>query len=505
MDTDLNPDPGEDPELVQLMDQEIQTKRTREELESDNEENPISKQPKNQEAGWRKPEEQHPTTSKNTTNMKVGQENPVILIQLIDDKTTTNFNNPIKLTKALNTSEFHKYIIEDSLRVLGTGKALRFEINDLSKIKPLREIKKLGEWNITCKQPTSNKNANCSYGTIYPVEPELKIENIKEKIRTLGNTTNEIIEVIRLKKLNKDKNSQEKWFATKSLRITFSGFLPERIAIGHTSYKVRQYTFPIIKCYNCLRYGHGIVTCKNKMRCSKCSQHGHKISECENNPYCFFCDEEHFPNNIECKKHREAQEINKENITPNNFEIKKQLQQLKPEKKNKNNQNREPMNRQPSQIIRSQSEEENNLESYAQKLTQPQSLTLGQKTPAKPKEQTPTRPRSGKTNKNQGNTSPKRYNKNSSEENKTITNSEQREVTESPTTWSLPTPIQYKENKKNNKEDENDNFSWIKVTKSIFKIITNLINNFNSEKPLMQNIIDIINEISLVLKDIIAY
>jgi len=64
MDTDLNPDPGEDPELVQLMDQEIQTKRTREELESDNEENPISKQPKNQEAGWRKPEEQHPTTSK---------------------------------------------------------------------------------------------------------------------------------------------------------------------------------------------------------------------------------------------------------------------------------------------------------------------------------------------------------------------------------------------------------------------------------------------------------
>nr|XP_027232687.1 uncharacterized protein LOC113824138 [Penaeus vannamei] len=61
---------GEDPELVQLMDQEIQTKRTREDLESDNEENPISKQPKNQEAGWRKPEEQHPTTSKNTTNMK---------------------------------------------------------------------------------------------------------------------------------------------------------------------------------------------------------------------------------------------------------------------------------------------------------------------------------------------------------------------------------------------------------------------------------------------------
>ncbi|XP_037773400.1 uncharacterized protein LOC119569197 [Penaeus monodon] len=71
MDSDLNSDPGENPESIQYMDHENQTKRTREELESDNEENPISKQPKNKEAGWKAPEEPQPTTSNNQANMEV--------------------------------------------------------------------------------------------------------------------------------------------------------------------------------------------------------------------------------------------------------------------------------------------------------------------------------------------------------------------------------------------------------------------------------------------------
>lgn len=31
----------------------------------------------------------------------------------------------------------------------------------------------------------------------------------------------------------------EKWFPTKSLRITFKGALPDMVAIGHTSYQER--------------------------------------------------------------------------------------------------------------------------------------------------------------------------------------------------------------------------------------------------------------------------
>lgn len=80
---------------------------------------------------------------------------------------------------------------------------------------------------------------------------------------------NNVIEVIRMNKTNSDKENAKKWISTKSPRITFQGALPERVTIKHTSYKVHQYTFPILRHFRSLRYGHGIMTCKNKM-CSKC-------------------------------------------------------------------------------------------------------------------------------------------------------------------------------------------------------------------------------------------
>lgn len=134
------------------------------------------------------------------------------------------------------------------------------------------------------------------------------MKTIKEKIRTI-NEISHIQDVIRINKINTDKNKIEKWTPTKSLRITFKGPLPERVIIGHTSYKTQQYTFPIPKCYNCLRYGHGILNCKNKKRCSRCSSINHEFKNCMNDQYCFFCDEKHIPNSNECdihKKHKKS-------------------------------------------------------------------------------------------------------------------------------------------------------------------------------------------------------
>ncbi|XP_037799552.1 uncharacterized protein LOC119594916 [Penaeus monodon] len=113
MDTELNSDPGDNLESFNYMNHDNQTKRSREELESDNEENPILKQPENKEAGWKTPEEPQPTTSNNLYGAI--EENDVVLNHLIDGSANSNFNKPLKLTKALNKSEFHKYIIEDFL------------------------------------------------------------------------------------------------------------------------------------------------------------------------------------------------------------------------------------------------------------------------------------------------------------------------------------------------------------------------------------------------------
>lgn len=107
--------------------------------------------------------EAYPTTSNDTTANRLDNIN-IILINL------AGFNNPITLTESINKSEFKKYIIENSLRVLRMVKAVRFEVSDINKKRPLNQIHNLGEWEITCKQPASSRTIGCSYGTIYPEE-----------------------------------------------------------------------------------------------------------------------------------------------------------------------------------------------------------------------------------------------------------------------------------------------------------------------------------------------
>lgn len=243
MDGNLNPDPGEKPGSIKEMDYDNQTNR-RPRQESDNKENPDPKLARRHEVS-RNLEPQSPATN-SITNRQDEITKHVVLISLTDGFERASFNNPMKLTDALNKSVFQKYIIEDSLRVLGIGRAIRFEVNSLTKLPSLNQITKLGEWNILYKQPTSNKNISSSYSTIYPVETELEPKEIIDKIRLLLGHDNEIVEVIRINK------------------VTFKGPLPKRVAIGHRSYIVQQYTFPIPKCFRCLIYGHGIMTRKNK-------------------------------------------------------------------------------------------------------------------------------------------------------------------------------------------------------------------------------------------------
>lgn len=120
----------------------------------------------------------------------------------------------------------------------------------------------------------------------------------------------QIEEIVRINKPNKVPGHNN-WVPTKSLRITFRGPLPSKIAIGHMSYKIYQYTFPISKCYKCLMYGHGIILCKNKTRCSNCSQIGHKFKDCKNTSHCFFCEGNHPAYDKTCPIHLKAQDINK--------------------------------------------------------------------------------------------------------------------------------------------------------------------------------------------------
>lgn len=59
---------------------------------------------------------------------------------------------------------------------------------------------------------------------------------MKEKVRIISGNNTEIVEVIRMKKSNREKENEIKWFLTMSLRLTFKGRLPEKASICHTLY-----------------------------------------------------------------------------------------------------------------------------------------------------------------------------------------------------------------------------------------------------------------------------
>jgi len=508
-------DPGEEPGKDNEMIYEHQKNSRR--RDSDSEDCPYTKQARNEETGKQ--------TTENHTYGTVTQGTPqenVILIQITNKSNTSNFNHPIRLTEAINKSIFQKYIIENSLRVIGDGKAIRFEVVDISKIGPLNEIKYLGNWEINCKQPASNNDQGCSYGTISPVETDIEIEEIKEKTKILWGPDTYIKDITRIHKPSKI-SGENKWIPTKSLKITFRGPLPNKLTIGHISYKVYQYTFPISKCFKCLMYGHGLISCKNKIRCSKCSQQDHKYKDCKNPPHCFFCKGNHTAYDKTCPIHQKAQEINKKNTTPNNLEVKKLFHHLNPTTQKQNQPIQKNIIITTAEIHNSETDYKqqtddntntiqqtnpNITQTYAKILTQTNNITPAQKTPTKQKnntnraENTPTQ-------------STKSKQKNSQEKTKEQTHTKEQNIkdkklTESPITWSLPTPLNktptIKEKKKKEEEEEQKNKeekpSFVEITKGIFKLITNITEKFKSDKTIIEIITEIITEVAPILKQI---
>lgn len=79
---------------------------------------------------------------------------------------------------------------EDTLREVRKGKVIQ--------LRQLYDTDCLGQWGVQCKQPASSKFSGCSCGTIYPIEIDIPIQTIKE-----------------------------------------------RMAMGHTSFNAYQYTFPV--------------------------------------------------------------------------------------------------------------------------------------------------------------------------------------------------------------------------------------------------------------------
>ena len=65
------------------------------------------------------------------------------------------FNNPTKLSLAINKSSFAKACVDNAVHTLGKGAAFILKLKEASAktlCTPMEKIKKLGDWNITCRR-----------------------------------------------------------------------------------------------------------------------------------------------------------------------------------------------------------------------------------------------------------------------------------------------------------------------------------------------------------------
>lgn len=97
---------------------------------------------------------------------------------------------------------------------------------------------------------------------------------------------------------------------TQTLVITFAGTtLPKYVKLYYCSLPVEAYILPVLRCYNCLRFGHTSKLCKSTQRCATCSG-PHDKSKCEvQSPLCVHCSQPHSSLDANCPELRRQQAI----------------------------------------------------------------------------------------------------------------------------------------------------------------------------------------------------
>ena len=98
-----------------------------------------------------------------------------------------------------------------------------------------------------------------------------------------------------------------------SLILDFEGPVPKHVAINGVCYSVDSFKRPPLRCFRCLLFGHGSLTCKfTKVRCQRCCQiHDEQQGSvpCTNPFFCLFCGDNHKYSDRSCRINRKAEDI----------------------------------------------------------------------------------------------------------------------------------------------------------------------------------------------------
>lgn len=133
---------------------------------------------------------------------------------------------------------------------------------------------------------------------------------------------------------------------------------------------------------------------------------------------------------------------------------------------------------------------------HTQTLNQEQSLTLGQRTPTKQERQKQSKVTLITTEENKH--TPNKI------QSLDRNNTENKNIEQSPITWTLPKPIQKTRTQKTDIDNKENEFLWT-FAKIIYKIVTNIMNNIKEEKTIITIITGTFINIGPLIKDLLEY
>lgn len=172
---------------------------------------------------------------------------------------------------------------------------------------------------------TPHPTLNSSKGVVFSHDLlDCSIDELKTEL-----ASENVIDVYRVQS-NRDGVKKD----TGLLILTFnSATIPEYLHAGYLILPVREYIRKPMRCFNCMKYGHGGKYCKGKKVCPRCSSELHEQDRCDADmPKCCNCQGPHAATSFECPEWTRAkgiQEISTRDRIPFN-EARKKFNTLNP-------------------------------------------------------------------------------------------------------------------------------------------------------------------------------
>lgn len=199
--------------------------------------------------------------------------------------------NPLKLALELKKELSHV----SNVSILRNGMMSIICVSAKQQDKALK-LKKIMGKAVQAFKPSTDKQVK---GVIYNVCVEVTEQELLENLKGCN--------VIDVKRMGRGDNGR----GTTPVLLTFKDDkLPSRVMLGYSSYIVREYERPPLRCFKCQRFGHVVAVCEGKRRCRRCGK-DHDGKECIDVPKCCNCGGDHPASYRGCPNYVRAEKVEK--------------------------------------------------------------------------------------------------------------------------------------------------------------------------------------------------